>query len=179
VKYDLLAACSKKCSINPGSLPGGVGELIHRWFEEGANRETIIARARELGVKVTSGSLQRHKANHLLPARDPHSPLNDGDDDPSRKFSELEVIDSVIQRFARQMQKGSQQVTTEQGLRAIELKHKLTEGSVFDALFDALSGNDDEDMSDLGPAAPDGFATLDEFVTEGDDPPLEPPITGV
>lgn len=173
MKYDLLAACSRKCSVNPGNMPAGVGELVHRWFEEKANRETIMARAQELGVKLTSGSLQRHKANHLIPARDPNSPLNDGDEDPGRKFSELEVIDSVIQRFARQMKNGSQQVTTEQGLRAIELKHKLTEGSVFDALFDALSGNDNEDMSDLGPAAPDAEP-------EGEaEEPLEPPITGV
>lgn len=178
MKYDLLAACSKKCSVNPGNMPAGVGELVHRWFEEGANRETIIARAGELGKKLTSGALQRHKANHLIPARDPNSPLNDGDDSPDRKFSELEVIDSVIQRFARQMQSGSGQVTTEQGLRAIELKHKLTEGSVFDALFDALAGGDDDDLGDLGPPAPDGFATLDEY-SEGEDPPLEPPITGV
>lgn len=157
-------------------MPAGVGELVHRWFEEGANRETVMARAAELGVKLTSGSIQRHKSNHLMPARDPNSPLNDGDEDPGRKYSELEVIDAVIQRFARQMSHGSGQVTTEQGLRAIELKHKLTEGSVFDALFDALSGDDgDEDLSDLEP----GLASPPEPAEEEADPPLEPPITGV
>lgn len=177
MKY-VLVNCSKKCSLNPGNMPAGVGELVHRWFEEKANRETIMARAQELGVKLTSGSISRHKANHLVPGRDPNSPLNDGDDDPGRRFSELEVIDSVIQRFARQMQTGSASVTTEQGLRAIELKHKMTEGSVFDALFDALSGNDeDEDLSDLEPGAADEAPAPEP---EGeDDPPLEPPITGV
>lgn len=176
MKYD-LASCSRKCTLNPGRLPAGVGELVHRWLEEGANRETVIARAAELGVKLTSGSIQRHKSNHLIPARDPNSPLNDGDDAPGRRFSELEVIDSVIQRFARQMQAGSGQVTTEQGLRAIELKHKLTEGSVFDALFDALSGDgddEDEDLSDLEPPA-----AQPEPPEEEDEEPLEPPITGV
>lgn len=174
MKYQLVN-CSKKCSLNPGNMPAGVGELVHRWFEEKANRETIMARAQELGVKLTSGSISRHKGNHMVPARDPNSPLND-DDNPGKRFSELEVIDSVIQRFARQMQTGSASVTTEQGLRAIELKHKMTEGSVFDALFDALSGNDeDEDLSDLEPGASD---TPPEPEGEAD-PPLEPPITGV
>jgi hypothetical protein len=150
LKYEVVS-CSRKCTLNIGRLPAGVGELVHRWLEEGANRETVMARAAELGVKLTSGSIQRHKSNHLIPARDPNSPLNSGEgDEPDRKFSELEVIDSVIQRFARQMQHGSQQVTTEQGLRAIELKAKLTEGTVFDALFAALAGEDeDEDLSDL------------------------------
>jgi len=169
VKYDLVN-CSRKCNCNPGNLPSGVGELLHRWFEEGANREALIARGKEVGVKLTGGSLQRHKANHLIPARGPGSPAGD-DGDTGRRYSELEVVDSVIQRFARQMQAGSQQVTTEQGLRAIELKHRLTEGSVFEALFDALSGDDaDDDMSDLEPSP----ALPEEVVL-----PLEPPITGV
>lgn len=178
MKYELVD-CSKKCSLNPGNMPAGVGELVHRWYEEGANRETIIARAKELGVKLTSGSVQRHKSNHLAPAADPNSPLATGDESPDRRFSELEVVDAVIQRFARQMQKGSQQVTTEQGLRAIELKHRLTEGSVFDALFDALSGDDDDDddLSDLEPPTPP--AEPEEGPHADDDPPLEPPITGV
>ena len=174
MKYDIVD-CSKKCTLNPGRMPAGVGELVHRWFEDGDNRDAVMARAKELGVKLTSGSIQRHKSNHLVPAKDPNSPLNDGEEDPGRRFSEIEVIDSVIQRFARQMQHGSQQVTTEQGLRAIELKHKLTEGSVFDALFDALAGGDeDEDLSDLEPAPePAAEPGLEEDV------PLEPPITGV
>lgn len=171
MKYQLVD-CSRKCTLNPARMPAGVGELVHRWYEEGANRETIIARASELGVKLTNGSVQRHKSNHLIPDKDPNSPLNDGDDDPSRRFSELEVIDAVIQRFARQMQKGSAQVTTEQGLRAIELRHKLTEGSVFDAMFDAMMG-DDDDLSDLEPAQEPAPEPEGE-----DDPPLEPPITG-
>lgn len=179
MKYEMIG-CSRKCSLHPANLPGGVGELVHRWFEEGANRQSIIQRAGELGAKLTSGSIQRHKANHLRPGKDPSSPLNDGDD-PGRRFSELEVIDSVIQRFARQMQHGQTSVTTEQGLRAIELKHKLTEGSVFDALFDALAGGDDDedDLSDLEPGVSPPPSDAAEEPPVEDDGPLEPPITGV
>lgn len=180
MKYDLSGACSRKCSLNPGNLPAGAGELIHRWYEEGANRETIMARAAELGVKVTSGSLQRHKSNHLIPAADPRVPGIGPDDDPERKFSDLEVIEAIIQRGARTMQASTTKVSTEQLLSAIALKAKLTEGSVFDALFDALSGdNDDDDLSDL--EAPEARAGEDERAqaAEDDDPPLEPPIPGV
>jgi hypothetical protein len=154
-----------------------VGELVHRWFEEGANRETIIARAAELGVKLTSGSIQRHKSNHLVPGRDPSSPLTTEEGDPNRRYSELEVIDAVIQRGARQVSLSSAKVTTEQLLSAIALKHKLTEGSVFDALFEALSGEDDEDLSDLeAPSAVAGEAERAEAIIEE---PLETPIPGV
>lgn len=172
MKYEIIN-CSRKCSSNPLNLPAGVGELVHRWFEEGANRETIMERAKQFNVKFSGGALQRHKSNHLVPARDPNSPLPD-DDNPNRRFSELEVIDSVIQRFARQMQHGQTNVTAEQGLRAIELKHKMTEGSVFEAMFDAMMGVEDEDLSDLEPG---GEADVEEPEGE-DDPPLEPPIPG-
>lgn len=152
MKYELSGKCDRRCTLNPGRLPAGVGELIHRWYEEGANRETIIARASELGVKLAGGSIGRHKSNHLIPANDPNSPLAGGDEEPGRKFTELEVLDAVIQRFARHLQKGTVNITAEQGLRAIETKQRLTEGSVFDELFAALSGDDEEeDLSDLGP----------------------------
>jgi hypothetical protein len=61
------------------------------------------------------------------------------------------VLDAVIQRFARNLAHGSTNITAEQGLRAIETKQRLTEGSVFDELFAALSdnGEDEEDLSDL------------------------------
>lgn len=163
VKYELVN-CSRKCTLNPDRLPAGVGELVHRWLEEGANRETIMARAKELGVKLTGGSIGRHKQNHLVPAADPHSPLQDGDDD-TRRYSEIEVIDAIIQRGARQVQRSTANVTTEQLLAAINLKHKLTEGSVFDALFDALTGENDEDLSDL--EAPEAVGEEELAVASG------------
>lgn len=148
MKYQIVD-CSRKCSLNPERLPAGVGELIHRWFEEGANRDAIMSRAMELGVKLSSGAVGRHKSNHLRVARDDNSPLPPEDGQPGRRYTELETIDAIIQRGAQGMQLSSAKVTTEQLLSAIALKHKLTEGSVFDALFEMLSGDDDEDLSDL------------------------------
>ena len=173
MKYELVD-CSRKCSLNPDKMPAGVGELVHRWYEEGANRETIIARAKELGVKLSNGSVQRHKSNHLVPSKDGSVMVGGEDGDPLRRYSELEVIDAVIQRGARQVQLSTAKVTTEQLLSAIALKHKLTEGSVFDAMFDAMMG-DDEDMSDLEPQP----APESESEEEAEDLPLESPITGV
>lgn len=173
MKYDLVD-CSRKCTLNPDRLPAGVGELVHKWFEEKANRDTIIARAAELGVKLTGGSVGRHKQNHLRPA----SSGGDGVDD-GRKYTELEVIDAIIQRGARTVKMSSATVTTEQLLSAINLKHKLTEGSLFDALIDSLSGEDDDDLSDLeAPEAEAGAEERAQAAQPAPDEPLDDPIPG-
>lgn len=49
-------------------MPAEVAPQLHAWYEGQLNRETIRALAAEHGVRLTSGSIQRHKSNHLVPA---------------------------------------------------------------------------------------------------------------
>jgi hypothetical protein len=157
VKYQLVD-CSRKCTLNPDRLPGGLGELVHRWFEEGANRDAIMARSAELGHKLTSGSIQRHKSNHLRPVKDGVAALPDGG--PAARISDLDALQAIIDRGAQRLELSSASVTTEQLIAAINLKHKLTEGSVFESMFDAMMGETDEDMADL--EAPEAEASAEE-----------------
>lgn len=141
----VMSGCTRGCSLNPENLPAGLGQLVHLWFEEGKNNSQIIALAGPMGAKLSNGAVGRHRSAHLhaagMPATAP------GEDGPKR--SDLEVIESIIQTGAQQVSLSTSKVTTEQLLRAIELKHKLTEGSVFDAMYDAMIGSGDDDLSDL------------------------------
>lgn len=143
----VLSGCSRGCTLNPERLPSGAGDLVHRWFEEGCNDSEVRERAMSVfGVKLSNGATSRHRANHLH-AREASSPGEPGS--PAPNLSDLDVIEKIISTGARSVSLDSAKVTTEQLLRAIELKHRLTEGSVFDAMFEAMSGSGDDDLSDL------------------------------
>lgn len=142
----VVVNCSRRCSLNFDNLPPGIGELVHKWYEEGANRETIRRRAGEMGAKISDGAIKRHKKDHLMVApgavapRQPRLP-----DAPKR--GDLEVIEAIISRGAEQIDLSGSKVSTEQLLRAIELKHRLTEGSVFEKMYAALM-DDGEDAAE-------------------------------
>lgn len=149
----IQSGCTRGCSLNAENLPAGIGELIHGWFESGYSNPEIIRAAGLVGVKLSNGAIGRHRSTHLHAAPSapsaPSAPAEGGDG----KLTDLEVIEKIIQAGANQVSLASAKVSTEQLLAAIALKHKLTEGSVFDAMFAQMSGEDD-DLSDLeGPAA--------------------------
>lgn len=142
----ILSGCTRGCSLNPESLPAGIGQLVHGWFEQGYSNPEIIKAAGLIGVKLSNGAIGRHRSAHLhaaqeAPAFAPGAP-------PGEKLTDLEVIERIIQSGANQVSLSSAKVSTEQLLAAIALKHKLTEGSVFDSMFDAMAGEED-DLSDL------------------------------
>jgi len=139
------SGCTRACSLNPENLPVGVGELVHKWFEEGCNNQEIIDKAFVMGAKLSNGSVGRHRKSHLH--RD--QPVAEDGSDPDAKYGEIELLDEMIQAGGRQLKLGQNKVTAEQMLRAIELKMRLTEGSVFDAMFAAMAGEGDEDLSEL------------------------------
>ena len=140
-----LSNCSRKCSLNPNNLPGTTGALIHGWYEDGNNDNTILEKAKVIGVKLSTGSIGRHRANHL-------TRLDQVGVDPSfgetgERKTDLEVLEIMIGRGAQQVELSTSKISAEQLLRAIELKHRLTEGSVFESLFGALVEEGDEAYS--------------------------------
>lgn len=147
-KY-VLSGCTRGCSLNAENLPAGIGELVHKWFEDGKNNGEIIALAAPFGAKLSNGSVGRHRSAHLHAAQ--VAPVSAPSANPGQKLADLDVIESIIQTGAQQVGLSTSKVTTEQLLRAIELKHKLTEGSVFDAMYDAMIGSEsgEDDLSDL------------------------------
>ena len=164
----VVSGCSRGCSLNPERLPAGMGELLHRWFEEGCNDHEIRERAWSLyQQKLSNGAISRHRANHLHKAESGSS--RSDPDSPTERLSDLEVIEAVIQTGAQQVRASNAKVTTEQLLQAISLKHKLTEGSVFDAMFEAMMGSGEQDMSELMDESDDAVRGEEEQAQEGAD----------
>lgn len=162
--------CTRNCTLNPKRLPGEQGALVHGWYEAGDNNQTIINKANVLGLKFSNGSVGRHRAKHLVVMVDPHL-------DPSQahaeKKSDLEVLEIIIGRGAQQVDLATTKISAEQLLRAIELKHKLTEGSVFDSLFGALVSEGDDAYAS-GPEAPAAVASDEEVAQAAQPEDIDP-----
>lgn len=138
----VLAGCSRKCSLNPGNVPAQVTLLVTKWFEDGATLEGVRKNLLEMtGEAPSVGAIGQHRKNHLHPAAGV-----DKIDPNAKPMGELEILDKMIQSGAKQVGLESTRISAEQLLRAIELKQKLTEGSVFDAMYEAMKGVGEKDF---------------------------------
>lgn len=132
-RREFVRTCGSRCTLNPINLPPGVGELIHTWYEDGTSQITIGEQALEKwGIKLSGGALGRHAKSHLQEV----IPIDEG----GERLEDLEVLDTIIQRGAQQVKVKGSRVTTDQLLKAMELRLKLTQGSVFDHMFEAMKG---------------------------------------
>lgn len=163
-----VESCSVQCSLNPRNLPAGAYESLHRWIELGSNNETIQTNAAQMGWELTTRSIARHKANHLIP-EDQLTQLGNDEvvldtDGSPRPQSDLEILNKIIQAGAKQMNGQSIRISPEMTMKAMELRLKLTQGSVFDDFMGAVAkafGAPDEAPGE-GPESPDAQAALEE-----------------
>jgi hypothetical protein len=164
--------CSVACSLNPRMLPAGAYDAIHRWVELGSNNETVVANALSIGVTITERSLARHKRNHMVPEDhltqlgndevilDPPEPGQA----PGAKLSDLQILDKIIQAGAKQLGTQSVRISPEMTMKAMELRLKITNGSVFDDFMSAVGkafGAPDTAPSDA-PETPEALAAAME-----------------
>lgn len=138
-RYEILN-CTRACSLNASNLPAGMGEAVHSWFESGDNDRTISAKSDAIGHHLSQGAIGRHRSKHLFktntgPVLKPQ--------DPSKRKSDLEILDQIIGRGSDMVDLATFRITAEQLLRAIELKQKLTQGSLFQDFFGAIEEESD------------------------------------
>lgn len=154
--WRLLDSCHKTCTLSSYQLGPKVAELVHSWYEAGCNNATISERAKQIGVSISEGAAGRHRANHLEPL--------DEFDDPTEgepiKVDDIALLDQVIGRGAESLRFKTARVTTEQLLKAMELKYKLTQGNVFEGFLAAMGETMDEETAE--PDAPEAVASADE-----------------
>jgi hypothetical protein len=166
-----LENCPVVCSLNPRNLPAGAPESIHRWYEQGCNTDVIVQNALALGFEVSPRAVARHKANHLVP-EDMYTPLDPAGQmvvldpaQPAGQLSDLAILDKIIQAGARQMQGQTVRISPDMTMKAMELRLKLTQGSVFDDFMSAVGkafGADDS-LPSLVPEDPDAAADPGEL----------------
>lgn len=168
-----VANCSRKCSLNEINMPGGMAALIHSWYEEGFVDREIEEKSAAYGHRISQGASERHRRNHLIPADHlvelegkAHRPT-DPTALPERKVSDIDLLDAMIAKGAQTVHQSHVKITSEQLLRAIELKHKLTQGSAFADFFSAIGAAMEETMPTGD--TPDAAASAEEQA-QGDAP---------
>lgn len=134
-KYDRVN-CAATCTIGPARLGDELALRVHEWYEAGYNDDRIIAEVAEFGVKVTRGSLSRHRKNHLrVRVEGVIEPL-DGQLD-TNGMSDIEMLRQIILRGARFIP--NWKVGPTEFFKAMDMYYKLTQGSAMAELFTALS----------------------------------------
>ena len=105
--------------------------MVHGWYEQGLNDKEIAKNAATAGFTLSHGSIGRHRANHM----EPKGEIREGRS--LTKRTDLEIIESMIQAGGDRADQFK--MTPSETMKAMELKYKLTQGSAFESMLDALN----------------------------------------
>jgi len=156
--------CHSLCGINPRNLPAGLADLIHSWYEMGDNKVVLERKSVEFGHHISQGSFANHKRKHMV-REDQFTPIADLGGDPEldsdEKLTDLQILDRIIQAGAKGLNSRSVRITPDMTLKAMELRLKLTQGSVHDDFMSAVAkamggGGDPEPPAPENPDAQTG-----------------------
>lgn len=175
-----IIGCPRSCSLNEITLPGAAALQVHSWFEEGhSNNEIAIRLKAGFDYSISDSAVARHRRKHLVPEDhlvelrqrnhqkmpgyrpSDSTVLPDREKKSGKKASDLDLLDAMIAKGAETIHSPTVRVSSEQMLRAIELRYKLTQGSAFQDFFTAIGASMDESIA--GPEeAPEATASEDE-----------------
>lgn len=143
-----VEGCKAACTLNATRYPPRVGDAIHKWYEDGFNNYAIIAKASLLDVNISHGAVARHRANHLV-VYDPadEAPIPEGESE-GEAISDIDALSRLISEGSRNFGRKGIKISPELWLRAMELKYKLTQGSVMADTFDAIGREMDGETPD-------------------------------
>lgn len=139
--YRVSDRCTKACTLNEFNLPPGSFPEIHAMYEAGLGQEAIHAKVLETwDHNISYGAIGRHKSKHLERVTSGMAPSPNAPNGrkPRGKVTDLELLDQMIALGVDVLQQPNTKITPEQLLRAMELRLKLTQGSVFQDFFDAI-----------------------------------------
>lgn len=145
-KYDVVG-CGALCTLGKRHLGDERALLVHEWYEAGWNDDRIIREAAERGFKLTPGSCNRHRRNHLrihVPGDAPPMVDTDG-------LSDVEILRLVITMGARYIP--NWKLGPNEFFKAMDMYYRLTQGSAMADLFASLSAAAAGDEDSAVPAA--------------------------
>ena len=143
-KFRIGPECKRTCTLNPANLPGGMPELLHQWYEEGANDPLMSERSDQFGHHLSQGAIANHRRKHIH-LESQFIDITQSGSGEQKAFTDLEVLELMISKGASGLDIRSVKITPEMTIRAIELKYKLTQGNVFEGFIEAM-GQAMEDM---------------------------------
>lgn len=138
-KYRINERCNRSCSLNLAKHPPRIASLIHSWYEDGWNNFNIRAKAAMLDTTISDGAIARHRRNHLevVDVDEADIPEEVSKTD-GEKLSDVQILDRIVAQGARNLSSKAVKVSPEMLMRAMELKYKLTQGSVMEDTFAAI-----------------------------------------
>lgn len=147
-KYSIVG-CSRGCTLNEYALPGAAAAAVHQWFEEGVPDPVISARLEQsFNYHASYGAIGRHRKGHLIPqdhmltlqtTMAPGMGQAGGQaGERPRKVGDIELLEQLIAAGAAALEGGHVKVSSEQMLKAMELKYKMTAGAAYDEFFEAI-----------------------------------------
>jgi len=144
-KWILLGTCSVKCTLNEAKVGEDGAKMLHGWFEQGLNDRDIAKNAVQAGMPLSHGAAARHRQNHLEPKGEIFSRPRE------KQRTDLEIIEEMIQSGGANAH--TFKMTPSETMKAMELKYKMTQGSAFESMLDALNravddDDDEEEMTD-------------------------------
>lgn len=157
-KLEIL--CPPECSLHPDKIGEDKAHLLMLVRASGVGLPTWQKRGAEiLGRPISNGTAGRHSKHY----RDPEDEARKAVDDPERKASDVEILDSVIQAAWRN--RANWKPTLRDMLEAMAKKHSITGGSEASdlmSLFDAPL--DDEEIVE----APEAVLSPEERPEDSD-----------
>lgn len=163
MRFAVNEKCRPSCTLNEINLPGQLAGGVHTLYEDGANREKIRNFLLESGVRVSEGAIGRHKANHLIPL------VERGPQAKGKKRTHLEILEEIIESGGDQLSTKGVRISPEMTMKAIEMHHKLTEGSVWEDFLSAIGAMADDATSEGGPENPDAVESVEEQAQSASD----------
>lgn len=157
-KWVLLDSCTAKCGSNAAHIGDANALILHGWYEQGLNDTEIARNCFQAGFPIGQGSIGRHRANHMEPLAEQRESRS------TTRRSDLEIIESMIQAGGDRA--GQFKMTPSETMKAMELKYKLTQGSAFEGMLDALNRAAMEE-DDIVPAV--GDPSVGDFALGDDD----------
>lgn len=139
--------CHPRCALNYRAIGAQRASYIQMLFEKGVPPAGIKREMHGEGIRISDRSLYRHFKNHvsLIPGTaDEDEAVIETFEKPEMRLSDLEILERIIQKGASALAKKDVRVTPEMTMKALDLKLKLTQGSVFDAFLGAVAEAMDE-----------------------------------
>lgn len=133
----VVTSCHPSCSLNPRNLPPGYYDKVHVLYEAGFSKQRISQKSDEMGHHLSEGAIANHKRKHMTKemAMTPIGELPLG----QQKLSDLEILDRIIQAGGRALSSPAVRITPEMTMKAMELRLRVTQGSVFDDFMGAVA----------------------------------------
>lgn len=101
-----------------------------RWYGEGRTIDWMVKESERLGRKLSTAAISRHKRH-----------LEEGQDEPvdpeTGEVNHLEVLQRIIKQGAKRSH--TWRVGPAETMKAMEMYYRLTQGSVMQDLFGALT----------------------------------------